>query len=171
MSNDKSGLVQLYLQDLTARCARPCVMDVKMGVRTFLEGEISNSKRRTDLAAKMVKRGSALAIEQHADGVTKYEYMRFVDSITSSETLGFRITGMKLSSGAAGSTPPTPRGTEYLMRHDDLAAAILAVGAPGGGTKLARDFLAKLRALRAALEDSSWFRAHELVRVHARRTP
>ncbi len=170
MSNDKSGLVQLYLQDLTARCARPCVMDVKMGVRTFLESEISNSKRRTDLAAKMVKRGSALAIEQHADGVTKYEYMRFVDSITSSETLGFRITGMKLSpSGAAGSTPHTPSGTEYLMRHDDLAAAILAFVAPGGGTKLARDFLAKLRALRAALEDSSWFRAHELVR--ARRTP
>ena len=34
-------LVMVQFQNLTAGCKRPCVMDIKMGVRTFLESEVS----------------------------------------------------------------------------------------------------------------------------------
>lgn len=56
----------LELQDLTAGFECPCVMDVKIGTRTFLEGEVSNPKVRADLLAKMDKldSGAATAAER-----------------------------------------------------------------------------------------------------------
>ena len=56
----------LELQDLTAGFECPCVMDVKIGTRTFLEDEVSNPKVRADLLAKMDKldSGAATAAER-----------------------------------------------------------------------------------------------------------
>ena len=51
----EGGTCELRLRDVTFGFAAPCVMDVKLGTRTFGEAEASNRKRRPDLAQKMHK--------------------------------------------------------------------------------------------------------------------
>ena len=46
------NVLLLRLGDATAGCASPCVMDVKMGVRTFLESECGKPQLRTDLVRR-----------------------------------------------------------------------------------------------------------------------
>ncbi|KAK7072029.1 hypothetical protein SK128_019651 [Halocaridina rubra] len=41
--------------DLLYSFNNPCVMDIKMGTRTFLETEVSNTTARKDLYEKMIK--------------------------------------------------------------------------------------------------------------------
>ena len=74
----KGVLYSVTLHDMTAGMARPCVMDIKMGKRTFLESEVKAGKLRPDLAAKMVKLDpTALTEAEVAEGVTKLRYMQF----------------------------------------------------------------------------------------------
>ena len=41
------------MQDLLYAFKEPSLMDIKMGTRTFLEGEVSNTKPRADLYDKV----------------------------------------------------------------------------------------------------------------------
>lgn len=41
------------MRDLLYDFHNPCVMDIKMGTRTFLESEVSNTKARKDLYEKV----------------------------------------------------------------------------------------------------------------------
>ena len=41
------------MRDLLYDFHNPCVMDIKMGTRTFLESEVSNTKARADLYEKV----------------------------------------------------------------------------------------------------------------------
>lgn len=43
----------IEMQDLLYDFTNPCVMDIKMGTRTFLESEVSNTKARKDLYEKV----------------------------------------------------------------------------------------------------------------------
>ena len=54
-------------------------MDIKMGMRTFLESEINNSKLRADLYQKMVKIDpkEPTEAENAAGAITKLRYMQF----------------------------------------------------------------------------------------------
>ena len=54
-SVDRGKKTLLYIEDLTAPYASPCVMDIKMGTRTFQEKEGDNPNRRLDLMQKMAK--------------------------------------------------------------------------------------------------------------------
>jgi len=47
--------IRLSIQDLTAGMQSPCVMDVKMGVRTTLEEELADDFPRPDLLRKMAR--------------------------------------------------------------------------------------------------------------------
>ena len=71
------------------------MMDIKMGRRTFLESEVTNTKRREDLAAKMAKLDpAALTEEERTHGVTKLQYMQYREQLSSTATLGWRIEGL-----------------------------------------------------------------------------
>jgi len=95
------GDVQLlYIEDLTSRYIRPCVMDIKIGTRTFLESDAANPKRRLDLMRKIEAIDpSALSEEERMNGVTKLRYMRFREMTSSTATLGWRVEGIRRSNG------------------------------------------------------------------------
>jgi len=155
------GEVQLlYIEDLTARYRRPCVMDVKVGTRTFLEADAASTRRRVDLALKMLAVDpAALSEEEAAAGVTKMEYMRWREVTSSSATLGWRIEGIRRArGGAAASHYPAPK---LLREPEQLEQAVgwFCEGRPA----VRRAFAARLAELRAALEASRWFATHELV--------
>ena len=50
---ERGAITLLRLENMTAGCSTPCVMDLKLGTRSFVEAEANNSKRRTDLAQKI----------------------------------------------------------------------------------------------------------------------
>lgn len=87
----------LQLQDLLSDFSQPCVMDCKVGVRTYLEEELSKAKEkpklRKDMYDKMIQIDPfAPTEEEHrAKGVTKPRYMVWRETISSTATLGFRI--------------------------------------------------------------------------------
>ena len=70
----------------------PNICDVKMGVRTFLEGETSVTKPRHDLYLKMVKEDQEAPTESEkaAEAITKFRYLDWRDRVSSTRTLGFR---------------------------------------------------------------------------------
>lgn len=92
-----SFIVYLQLQDLLSDFNQPCVMDCKVGVRTYLEEELSKAKEkpklRKDMYEKMIQIDpDAPSEEEHkAKGVTKPRYMVWRETISSTATLGFRI--------------------------------------------------------------------------------
>ncbi|KNC72651.1 hypothetical protein SARC_14789, partial [Sphaeroforma arctica JP610] len=85
------------MQDLLYGFNGPCVMDCKIGYRTFLESEVQNEELRPDLLGKMRKLspGDITAEEEKAGGVTKLRYMQFRENLSSTSKLGFRIEGIK----------------------------------------------------------------------------
>lgn len=89
--------VYLQLQDLLSDFHQPCVMDCKVGVRTYLEEELSKAKEkpklRKDMYEKMIQIDAMAPTEEEhrAKGVTKPRYMVWRETISSTATLGFRI--------------------------------------------------------------------------------
>lgn len=87
----------LQLQDLLSDFNEPCVMDCKIGVRTYLEEELSKAKEkpklRKDMYEKMIQidKDAPTDEEHRAKGVTKPRYMVWRETISSTATLGFRI--------------------------------------------------------------------------------
>lgn len=72
-------------------------MDCKIGVRTYLEEELSKAKEkpklRKDMYEKMIQidKDAPNEEEHRAKGVTKPRYMVWRETISSTATLGFRI--------------------------------------------------------------------------------
>lgn len=72
-------------------------MDCKIGVRTYLEEELSKAKEkpklRKDMYEKMIQidKEAPSDDEHRAKGVTKPRYMVWRETISSTATLGFRI--------------------------------------------------------------------------------
>ena len=102
-----SWLDYLELEDLLANFENPSIMDVKMGVRTYLEDELTKAsikpKLRKDMYEKMVAIDplEPTEEEQRLKAVTKPRYMLWRETISSTASLGFRIEGIKQSNGKA----------------------------------------------------------------------
>lgn len=147
----------IEMQDLLYDFHNPCVMDIKMGTRTFLESEVSNTKARTDLYEKMIKvDASAPTGEEHQNrAVTKLRYMDFRDNMSSSRSLGFRIEALKMAGKEAVTELQTVRSREqvistmsgFLRRRED--------------TK--RQVVARLQHLRNVFANSSFFQKREVI--------
>jgi len=157
-SVDRGSHVLLYLEDLTSAYSRPCVMDVKMGTRTFQEDVADNPKRRVDLMEKMIKLPdgkAALDEEERVKGVTKLRYMQFRENLSTSATKGWRIEGMHIARVGKYDVPKTLREDEEVL---------ITLGAfVQGSVPLANELGQRLRQLREALEASEWFMSHEMV--------
>lgn len=89
---DRFIRISNLLQDFTD----PKVMDVKIGVRTFLEEEAQVSKLRPDLYEKMTKMypSEVLPEERQKKGVTKFRWMSVRDACSTIRPLGYRIDGV-----------------------------------------------------------------------------
>ena len=96
------GRVIIEMDDLTRDVQDACLMDIKMGVRTFTETDVSTNELRADLLQKMLKVDPKAATpdEVRQGGITKLRYLRFRESTTTTLMLGFRIDAVRLAGGA-----------------------------------------------------------------------
>ena len=91
ISTDDGQFIEL--QDLLTLFDNPCcMMDVKMGSRTFLEQDVSNSRSRPDLYEKLIKIDSNAATqEEHKQkAITKLRWVTLRDRLFLIDKLVFK---------------------------------------------------------------------------------
>uniref|UniRef100_A0A8C6WLC8 Kinase n=1 Tax=Neogobius melanostomus TaxID=47308 RepID=A0A8C6WLC8_9GOBI len=88
---EKDGQKYNQMEDLLAEFDCPCVMDCKMGVRTYLEEELTKARKKWTQCPTPE--------ENEQKTVTKPRYMQWRETISSTATLGFRIEGVKKEDG------------------------------------------------------------------------
>nr|XP_017013717.2 inositol-trisphosphate 3-kinase homolog [Drosophila takahashii] len=147
----------IELQDLLSGFRDPCVMDIKMGSRTFLESEVSNATLRPDLYQKMiaVDAGAPTPAEHEARAITKLRYMTFRESLSSSHSKGFRIEALRLRGRPPVKDLKTCRSGEQIAQTiEQFLAARRSVQ---------KELLKRLKHMRLVIEQSSFFARHEIV--------
>ncbi|CAL4165053.1 unnamed protein product, partial [Meganyctiphanes norvegica] len=151
----------LQLQDLLSDFSSPCVMDIKMGVRTYLEEELAKArekpKLRKDMYEKMVQidPGAPTEAESRAKAVTKPRYMVWRETISSTATLGFRIEGIRRGDGTSSKDFKTTRTREHVL---SVLTSFLQ-GYPFAASR----YVQRLKAIKVTLEASPFFNTHELI--------
>ncbi|PSN57841.1 Inositol-trisphosphate 3-kinase B [Blattella germanica] len=131
----------LQLQDLLGDFTSPCVMDCKIGVRTYLEEELAKAKEKPKLRKAII-----------------YELVRYMvwrETISSTATLGFRIEGIKKSDGKSSKDFKTTKTREQIMQ----AFRDFTEGFPHAVPK----YIQRLKAIKATLEVSDFFNSHEVI--------
>lgn len=155
------GELYLQLQDLLSDFDSPCVMDCKIGVRTYLEEELAKAKEKTklrkDMYDKMIQIDpKAPTEEEHrSKGVTKPRYMIWRETISSTATLGFRIDGVKKADGTSSKDFKTTKSRDQILE----SFGEFTTGFPSSVPR----YLERLRNIRATLLESQFFRTHELI--------
>ena len=146
----------IELQDLLYGFRDPNVMDVKLGTRTFLESEVENTVARHDLYLKMVGVDpEAPTEEEHrAEAVTKMRYMQFREEQSSTCSLGFRIEAMKFRGSPPVTNLKRVKSNDQVM---DTMSLFL-----GGRDDVRQRLLARLTEIRNVLDQSVYFRKHEV---------
>eukprot|EP00928_Gymnodinium_smaydae_P042282 TRINITY_DN28491_c0_g1_i1.p1 TRINITY_DN28491_c0_g1~~TRINITY_DN28491_c0_g1_i1.p1 ORF type:complete len:378 (+),score=79.19 TRINITY_DN28491_c0_g1_i1:245-1378(+) len=165
----------LCLENLAHGFDNPRVMDVKLGMRTYLDSDVSNAAPRADLFQKMVSffPDDLTAAERKAEAVTKRRYMAARDAHSTSSSCGFRISGM------AGCPPGQNIKGDVTSSAETVRQALRAFArsspedqADGGDTwraqqladaKVASRFAEELRRLRGAMEASAFVKWHECI--------
>lgn len=161
VNSDDGESTYIQLQDLLSDFYQPCVMDCKIGVRTYLEEELSKAKEkpklRKDMYEKMIQidQNAPTEEEHRAKGVTKPRYMVWRETISSTSTLGFRIEGIKKSDGTSSKDFKTTKSREQICD----AFREFAEGFPHALPK----YIQRLKAIRATLGFSEFFKRHEVI--------
>jgi len=142
----------------------PHVMDCKLGVRSFAEDEIVSKKSRPDLYMRMMKIDATEPTdeEHEAQAITKYRWMSFNDSITTTTRLGVRIDGI---SNSEGSVPK--RTLNLLQSVANMAECIVEHFFDGhdrqDGRAAAASLLNSLQNIREAFVASAFAHRHSFV--------
>lgn len=156
----------LELEDLLTNFSQPhpTIMDIKLGTRTFLESEVRNSKPRPDLYQKLISVDpTACTAQEHAaQAVTKLTYMLFREKQSSSNSLGFRVEGVKIGeNGVYCSGSQLPVNFKFL--RDEAQICDVFTSFCKGKTTLLSEFLNRLETIRETLEMSEFFMTHEVI--------
>lgn len=157
----KDGQTFNQMEDLLADFEGPSIMDCKMGSRTYLEEELVKARERPrprkDMYEKMVAVDpGAPTPEEHAQGaVTKPRYMQWRETVSSTSTLGFRIEGIKKADGTCNTNFKKTQELEQVTKVlEDFV---------DGNHGILRKYVVRLEELREALENSPFFKTHEVV--------
>ncbi|XP_051255082.1 inositol-trisphosphate 3-kinase Cb [Dicentrarchus labrax] len=149
------------MDDLLADFDSPSIMDCKMGSRTYLEEELLKARERPRLRKDMydkmvaVDPGAPTEQERAQQGVLKPRYMQWRETLSSTATLGFRIEGIKKADGTCNTNFKKTKHREQVMQAlEDFV---------GGNTQILKLYLQRLEELRSVLEQSNFFRTHEVV--------
>ncbi|KAM4604578.1 inositol-trisphosphate 3-kinase C-like isoform 1-T1 [Discoglossus pictus] len=158
---EKDGEVYNQMEDLLAAFDSPSIMDCKMGVRTYLEEELTKArekpKLRRDMYEKMISVDpEAPNEEEHQHrAVLKPRYMQWRESLSSTATLGFRIEGIKRADGTCDMNFKKTKHREQITRALE--------GFVEGNKNILKNYLTRLKDLRSVLEKSEFFKSHEVV--------
>ncbi|XP_013794221.2 inositol-trisphosphate 3-kinase A-like isoform X2 [Limulus polyphemus] len=157
----EEGEIYLELQDLLAGFDRACVMDVKIGLRTYLEEELAKAKEelklRKDMYEKMVQIDPSEPTEEERSlkAITKPRYMVWRESISSTATLGFRVEGIKRADGSSS------KDFKKTKTKDQVLAALRTF--THGYPNAVKTYLNRLMDINSVLETSEFFASHELI--------
>ncbi|XP_028856334.1 inositol-trisphosphate 3-kinase A [Denticeps clupeoides] len=158
---ESDGEQFLQMTDLLGTFEGPNVMDCKMGVRTYLEGELVRAcerpKLRQDLYEKMVEvdREAPTPEEHKQKAVTKPRYMQWRETLSSTHTLGFRIEGVKKADGTCHTDFKRTRSKEQVMQvFRDFV---------GGNKNVINAYVSKLKEIKQTLDMSEFFKRHEVI--------
>ncbi|XP_012720038.2 inositol-trisphosphate 3-kinase A [Fundulus heteroclitus] len=158
---ENDGEAFLQMTDLLANFDQPNVMDCKMGVRTYLEEELVRArerpKPREDLYKKMVEvdNGGPTPEEHVQRGVTKPRYMQWRESMSSTNTLGFRIEGIKKYDGTCRTDFKKTRSKQDVIQvFKDFVE---------GDANIIKSYMLRLKEIRQALQTSEFFKQHEVI--------
>ncbi|VDN03716.1 unnamed protein product [Thelazia callipaeda] len=148
----------IEIEDLTAVFDNPMIMDIKMGIRTFLESEVTNEMMRNDLYKKMVSINPHEPTEEERalKAITKMRYMQFREKESSTTALGYRIEAAKMPGGSLQKSfkqVKTREDTGQLLR-EFFGKRRFSAGF---------DILQRLKKLREAVQKSLFFRTHEII--------
>lgn len=158
---EKEGESFLQMTDLLTNFDQPNVMDCKMGLRTYLEEELGRARERPKLREDLYKKmlavdGDGPTVQEHAQkGVTKLRYMQWRDTISSTNTLGFRIEGTKNSDGTCR--------TDFKKTHSKQDVILVFRGFVGGNVNIIKDYVKRLTEIQHALGRSEFFMQHEVI--------
>ncbi|XP_059171389.1 inositol-trisphosphate 3-kinase B-like [Physella acuta] len=158
---EKNGETYIQLQDLLCSFNHPCVMDVKMGVRTYLEDELQKARKspslRKDMYQKMIEIDTtAPTTEEHEQkAVTKPRYMQWRDEMSSSVELGFRVEGIKKSDGNSSKDFKKTKTRENIV---DIIKSFV-----GDNETIVEKYLQRLKYVMHTQETSEFFSSHEVI--------
>ncbi|KAF9820076.1 hypothetical protein SFRURICE_015145 [Spodoptera frugiperda] len=138
----EDGELYLQLQDLLSDFDSPCVMDCKIGVRTYLEEELAKAKEKTKLRKEFFIRKKRTS-----------KYM--IEGDYHSRDRSFRIDGVKKADGTSSKDFKTTKTREQIVE----AFKDFTSNFPNAAPK----YLERLRSIRDTLKESSFFRSHELI--------
>lgn len=151
----------IELEDLlSAFSSSPCIMDCKIGIRTYLEEELAKArekpKLRKDMYEKMVAIDpNAPTEEEHKlKGVTKPRYMLWRETISSTATLGFRIEGMKKDGASSKDFKTTSTEDQVYQCFANFLS---------GYPNALNSYRKRLKQIKEALLQSKFFQTHELI--------
>ncbi|XP_068796239.1 inositol-trisphosphate 3-kinase B [Struthio camelus] len=157
----KDGERYNQMEDLLAEFDSPCVMDCKMGVRTYLEEELIKARKkpslRKDMYQKMIEVDPEAPTEEEnvLRAVTKPRYMQWRETISSTATLGFRIEGIKKEDGTVN------RDFKKTRTKEQVTEAFREF--TKGNRNVLNSYLNRLKGIRATLETSPFFKCHEVI--------
>ncbi|CAG7837512.1 unnamed protein product [Allacma fusca] len=151
----------IELEDLLGRFGNPCVMDCKIGVRTYLEEELLKAKEkpklRKDMYEKMLQidRTAPTSEEHQMRGVTKPRYMVWRETISTTASFGFRIEGVRKSDGTSSK--------DFKTTKSEPEVKVAFKSFIDGYEHIVKQYLERLHELRHALEQSKFFSSHEVI--------
>lgn len=157
----KDGERYNQMDDLLADFDSPCVMDCKMGVRTYLEEELTKARKkpslRKDMYQKMIEVDPEAPTEEEKAqrAVTKPRYMQWRETISSTATLGFRIEGIKKEDGSVN------RDFKKTKTREQVTEAFREF--TQGNPNILITYRDRLKDIRATLEISPFFKCHEVI--------
>ncbi|XP_063803261.1 inositol-trisphosphate 3-kinase A-like [Pseudophryne corroboree] len=158
---ERDGESYIQLDDLLNDFDEPCVMDCKMGIRTYLEEELTKArgkpKLRKDMYKKMIEVDPYAPTQEEStqQAVTKPRYMQWRETISSTSTLGFRIEGIKKGDGTCSTKFKTTKTRDQI--HKAFFQFI------DGNKSILNKYLNRLQEIRAVVESSEFFKHHEVI--------
>ncbi|KAK1889071.1 Inositol-trisphosphate 3-kinase B [Dissostichus eleginoides] len=157
---EKDGQKYNQMEDLLAEFDFPCVMDCKLGVRTYLEEELTKARKkpspRPDMYQKMVEvEPDAPTPEENLQKVvSKPRYMQWRETISSTATLGFRIEGVKEDGTVNRDFKKTKTREQVTAAFHDFVK---------GNKDVLNLYLSRLEEVKNTLEISPFFKTHEVI--------
>uniref|UniRef100_A0A7S4W7E6 Kinase n=1 Tax=Alexandrium monilatum TaxID=311494 RepID=A0A7S4W7E6_9DINO len=172
--DDGTACKYLRMTNLLKDFRSPKVMDIKLGIRTFVETECDNPRLRPDLYQRMLKLFPSQVTEEDRKekGITKLRWMTLRDTGSTVRSLGFRIDGIagyrRAEKGELDEELARLRQRSEVCEEFCTFAKVAATDdgrEPNGvnAVDLAERLLDMLQLMHSAFENSAFVKDHECI--------